>query len=171
MLEELYSEPAQLVSILMADPASYIGTLTHILHTSTGPSPGRKLVKLHLAVVASHLYPILAQGDNKDMRDQVFYNIFFPFLLFSKPRQKIASLAWELIELSEKENSDAALGRHELLAGCADAVRWEEQRTSDTQTHDEDSYHATELLARVNLALAAKMAGEYRSCAYRRPYS
>lgn len=84
------------------------------------------------------------------MLKKIFEELAWPFLLWSKPRQKTAAVVWEIL------GSDEALGGpikglagYELLTGCVDALKWEEQGAAG------DSY---EIASRVNLAIANRMA-------------
>lgn len=92
------------------------------------------------------------------MKAEIFEQVFFPFLLFSKPRQKTATIAWELIEKSEDGKAqEKAISHYELLNDTVEAVRWEEGKTPEGSA--EGSYEVTETMANVNIALAAKLAG------------
>lgn len=148
--------------MLLADPVNYIQTTSQILHGQT-TSPGRHIIKTHLSFIASHFYPNVASLPNADqLSTLVFEQVFFPFLLFSKPRQRTASLVWEIIKATEKSaTGDAVLSRYELLSGCVEAVSWEEAKHQSTGTGGEDSYHSTEGLAKSNITIAAKIAGTF----------
>ena len=159
VLEALYAKPAQLVSVLLADVNTYVDTVAQVLH-APGPTPlGRAAVKAHLSFIIGHMYPSLTQANEPEHAAQILDRVLFPYLLFSKPRQKTAALVWELVEAGEQ--TQGSVGRSALLAGCVDAVRWEERKSSEGgKTADEDSYRNTEIMATINLALAAKIAGE-----------
>jgi U3 small nucleolar RNA-associated protein 10 len=78
--------------------------------------------------------------------DHVFYEVFFPFLLYSKPRQHTAKAAWEII-CGEMENG---IGVYELLKGCRDVF---------TSENRKDELNGLELMINLNKGLAAKIAG------------
>lgn len=144
VLDALYSKPDTLLPLVSNDPLGYIQTLADVLHSSTS-SPSRNLIRSHLRFVAGHLYPRLATHDNaKELTPAVFQQIFFPYLLYSKSRQKTASMVWDLIK--ENGDGDNSLSRYELLRECAERA----------QQGDDDSLDA---LAVVNATVADRIAG------------
>ncbi|KZT03292.1 uncharacterized protein LAESUDRAFT_744673 [Laetiporus sulphureus 93-53] len=151
VLEALYAEPTELVPVLLEDAAGYISALSEVLHSATISIP-RNATLLHLAFLANHIFTPLNEKD-ASLADHIVHELFFPYLLFSKAKQKSASLAWDILEAKEKDVHDVTgIGRYELLCGCVDVIRWEQEHRSEGQ---EDS---TELLTRIDLALAVKMA-------------
>ncbi|KAK7688534.1 hypothetical protein QCA50_008072 [Cerrena zonata] len=138
VLEALYSDPVQLLPIILEDPSAYLDNLRRALHTST--SPGRNVIKAHITFLSQHLFTaLIEQDDGSKSISRLIFDIILPFALFSKPRQKTASAVWEIIEGSE-------ISKYELLLGCSDVLKWETQATSG------------DALAKVNLAIAARIA-------------
>lgn len=162
VLEALYSNSEALLPLVLNDPSGYIQTVSDVLHSQTSP-PSRHVIKAHLSFIASHLYPRVAGLPNgAALAKAVFETVFFPFLLFSKPRHRTAALVWEIIEAAEKSAQGApSLSRYELLGGCLDAVRWEEAQHQPAEAEGENAYHATEALAKVDVIIAAKIAGMF----------
>lgn len=154
VLEALYSQPEQLLPILLNDTLAYIETVARALHAPSGESPSRNVLKAHLSFVTSYLYPALSQGGKVELAAQVLDHIFFPFLLFTKPRQRTAGIVWELIEASE--NVAGSIAKCEILAGCVDAVRWEENKSATPENKEK----APGTMSKVNLAIASRVAGE-----------
>lgn len=84
------------------------------------------------------------------MVQKIFEKLVWPFLLWTKPRQKTAAVVWEILGSEEAlAGPIKGLAGYELLTGCSDALKWEEQGSAG------DSY---ELASRVNLAIANRMA-------------
>ena len=150
----------------MEDPTSYVTTVAQILHGQAAHS--RPLIKAHLSFIASHLYPTISTVSNAtQLMGMVFQQVFFPFLLFTKPRQRTASLVWEVIEATEKSaEGTAILSRYEILGGCVEALRWAESQhqSPEASANEKESYHSTEGLAKANITLAAKLAGASFGC-------
>ena len=165
MLEALYSCHSALLPLLHGEPESYIQTVSQILHSQT-TTPGRNLIRAHITFIASHFYAsVTSLPDAGRLTALIFERVFFPLLLFSKPRQRTAALAWEIIEGTEKSAQGAAiLSRYQLLGGCVEAIRWEESKHQSTDTGGGDSYHGTEGLAKINITIAAKVAGTFSLC-------
>jgi hypothetical protein len=105
---------------------------------SPASQPPRALVRTHLAFLASHLCPVV---DDNSLGD-IFHKIFFPFLLFSKPRKRTAETVWEIIS-----EVDSGMGKYELLAGCFDIWR------------AADSQDPVEKMGSLNFAITSKIAG------------
>ncbi|EAU87657.2 hypothetical protein CC1G_09118 [Coprinopsis cinerea okayama7 len=117
VLESLYSNPTVLAQSFLAIASEYVDTLSKAI-ASPGAKPKRAVLRLHLGFLSDH---ILATLDS-EQQTQIFERIFFPFLLFSKPRQHTAELIWDLI--AEKH-----AGTFELLKGAADI--WAKQKASE----------------------------------------
>ncbi|KAH9837712.1 armadillo-type protein [Rhodofomes roseus] len=156
VIEALYSRHTELLPVLLEDPSTYISSLAFSLHAPKA-SPSRALMRLHLSFLATHFYPALRAQDPA-LAERVVFDLFFPCLVTSKPRQKTANMAWEILEGSEGENG---IARYELLGGCVDAVRWQQQQLggkAGEEVREDEGYKGMERLARVDLALSAKMA-------------
>ena len=66
---------------------------------------------------------------------------------------------WELVEAHE--GAENSVGRSALLAGCVDAVRWEQGKAKTGEAVSEESYQHTEMMAKVNLAVVSRIAGMF----------
>lgn len=104
--------------------------------------PKRNLLRLHLTYLASSFWKAVDPSVQKD----IFHRIFFPFFLFSKPRQKTAELVWDIIK--EHFSEDASL---EWLTGCAQLVKLE----SNTEGAE-----AVDSMNVINFNVAERMAGK-----------
>ncbi|KIP06398.1 hypothetical protein PHLGIDRAFT_128310 [Phlebiopsis gigantea 11061_1 CR5-6] len=160
VLEELYARHEVLTPLVMENPADYVTAVAQILHSQAAHS--RTTIMAHLSFIASHVYPSIHTAPNASLlKEIIFQQVLFPFLLFTKPRQRTASLVWEVIEATEKSaEGGAVLSRYELLGGCVEALRWEESlhQSSEASASEKDSYHSTEGLAKANITIAAKLA-------------
>ena len=139
-----------------------------MLHNPSA-KPSRDAVRAHLIFLLSHFLPAASgtsasdeqeEEDSEEDRERsrhVCVDILLPFLLYSKPRMKTAQAVWEILEAAEGE----ATGRvaFELLGGCVEAVRWEQARPGASKDRDKEGADP-ELLTKINLAVAAKMAGQ-----------
>lgn len=141
MIDALYQNTQVALSILLKDPEAYIESLATSL-CAPESKPFRAILRSHLTFLANHFVPALQSkvGD-------VMHKIFFPFLLFSKPRQKTADVAWEIIADSEE---NGGLSLYEPLAGCVEI--WKNGKASEQG-------NAVEKMAILNLAFASKIAG------------
>lgn len=148
VIEALYAQPPAILPVLLADAPAYLAAL------ADAPL-SRALTRLHLAFLAAHVYPALRARDPA-LAERVVFDVFWQYLAASKPRQKTAGVVWEILEGVEGEGGVA---RCELLGGCVDAVRWEQDAGKAGEKGKEDEHKAMERMAKVNLALAAKMAG------------
>ncbi|EKM52689.1 uncharacterized protein PHACADRAFT_101069 [Phanerochaete carnosa HHB-10118-sp] len=157
VLEVLYSNSTGLLPLLLEDPSGYLQTVSQILHSPASLS--RHVIKAHLSFIATHFYPsMVSQSNAGPLATAIYEQVFFPFLLHSKPRQRTASLVWEIIESTEKTaEGNAAFSRFELLGGVLEAVRWEAAQ-KQPGTDAEGGHHNTEALAKANVTVAAKIA-------------
>lgn len=73
----------------------------------------------------------------------VFESIFLPFILYTRPRQKTAQLAWDILKSSP-------FATYELLSGCKDILS---KHTIGETTRTED-------MAKINLDVATQIAGK-----------
>ena len=84
------------------------------------------------------------------MRDEIFHRILFPFLLFTKSRQKTAELVWELIrDRHPKATESSGLS---WIDGCDALAKTELAKTEQTD--------AVELMNQINFSISSKIAGE-----------
>ncbi|KAF8154101.1 hypothetical protein B0H34DRAFT_800000 [Crassisporium funariophilum] len=112
VLEALYENPVDITPALSSDPAAYLSSLSLAVASSTA-KPKRSVLRLHLAYLASHFWITAAPSTRED----IFHQIIFPFLLFSKPRQKTAELVWEIISSHLSQSTGSSIT--EWLVGCA----------------------------------------------------
>ena len=148
VIEALYTQPDAVLPILLDDASAYLAAL------ASAPL-SRALTRLHLTFLATHVYPTLRSRDPM-LAERVLFDVFWQYLVMSKPRQKTATVVWEVLEGAEGEDG---LARYELLGGCVDAVRWEQGAGKAGEKGKEDEKKVIERMAKINLALAAKMAG------------
>ncbi|KDR78387.1 hypothetical protein GALMADRAFT_245550 [Galerina marginata CBS 339.88] len=127
VLEALYDNPSAVTPIFSSDPQAYLSSLSSAIDSQTKPK--RSILRLHLDYVASSLW---ANVDSPT-RDEIFHRIFFPFLLFSKPRQKTAELIWEVVDKHFGQSS--GINIIEWLAGCS-ALSKPESTTDVTDSLD-----------------------------------
>ncbi|KAJ6463475.1 hypothetical protein C8R45DRAFT_840925 [Mycena sanguinolenta] len=138
VLNALYADPASLLPVFLANPKSYLDSLSSAVTASSKPK--RSLLRLHLSFLLAHF---CAAASSESMED-VFHKILFPFLLFSKARRHSADLVWELV-------SQHPSAQYDLLAGCADA--WVAERGNAQEDGD-----STERMVRLNQAITTKLA-------------
>ncbi|KAH8084910.1 armadillo-type protein [Cristinia sonorae] len=143
VLEALYHEASTLLPVVLGNLEDYVHSLIQALNAAS-----KSIVKQHLSFVINHLYPSVS--DRKTWQDRIFRDILFPSLLYSKSRQKVVSAVWEILEGADQPNG---AGSYELLGGCFDAVRWHQSSLSQG-----DGSRNTEVFAKLNLAVAAKIA-------------
>ena len=92
-----------------------------------------------------HFLPKVEERD--DLVKDAFHRLVFPFLLYSKPRQHTADLVWDVLDRYLSRSKKPSIVK-ELLKGCDEARN---------AVEDEDSI---EKMAKVNLALATRLAGK-----------
>lgn len=159
VVEALYAIPTELLPILLAEPEAYVSKVARVLHSQ---SPSKALIKAHVSFVANHFYPAVASTEKAtELKSAIFSEIFFPLLLFSKPRQKTAALVWDVLKATDDNSSLEAgtnLANYELLVGSVDAVRWEEGKVP--QAPVDGSRQSIEFMINVNMALSARISGK-----------
>ncbi|KAI0632952.1 hypothetical protein C8Q77DRAFT_1120632 [Trametes polyzona] len=165
VLQALYTtSPEATVRALLAaspSPAGYLDALKQALH---GAKPSRDVIRAHLTFLFTHFLPAVAAQEEdgaeatRELMRQAALDIVLPFLLYTKPRQKTAQAVWDILEKAEDAGTDPAL--FELLGGCVDAVRWEQQKPSAAAKDKDGEKESLNvgLLTRINLAVAAKIA-------------
>ena len=79
----------------------------------------------------------------------------WPFLLFTKAKQKTSSAVWDILE---SEDCSSKVTDSQLLCGCLAIVREREQNFLSPQDGG-DSNPGLQTLAAIDLALASKIAG------------
>lgn len=143
VLEALYEIPAVVTPLFCGDCKSYIASLSLALNSSSKLK--RHIVRLHFAYLSTYFWP----AADPATRDELFHRILFPFLLFTKPRQKTAELVWDLVgrNFSEKYSSSAL----NWLDGCAALVK--------AQLTPAGGADHLELLNQLNFSVSTKIAG------------
>lgn len=181
VLQTLYTTSPETVTqaFLSLSPTAYLDALKQALH-DTSSKMSRDVIRAHLTFLLSHFLPGAAassapeddhEGDeseeNRERARRVFMEILMPFLLYSKPRMKTAQAVWEILESTEGGGVS-----FELLGGCVDAMKWEQARpVAGAKDKDGDNNEGIDvaLSPKVNLAVAAKIAGRPSLSFLRRP--
>jgi U3 small nucleolar RNA-associated protein 10 len=143
VLETLYSDAVTTTSVFKSDVNEYLAGITVI--TSSQAKPKRNILRLHLAYLLESFWPSVEE----DVQETIFHQVLFPFLLFSKPRQKTAELVWSLLTTravsgpgpTKKNGSD-------WVAGCAELV---------TASVD---FSSVDTMNKINYNVAERIAGE-----------
>jgi len=112
----------------------------------TQSKPKRDIIRLHTTFVASSFWI----GADTTTREEIFHNNFFPFLLYSKSRQKRTNIVWEIINQHLLADSSSILS--EWLAGCTDIVAKAAAGSADVDF--------IEMMNQTNFDLAGKIAGK-----------
>ncbi|KAA1474189.1 hypothetical protein DENSPDRAFT_781033 [Dentipellis sp. KUC8613] len=153
VLTTLYAEPSAVVPIFRAHSASYVSALSNALTSKSQHT--RETLRIHIAFLADYYTP----GADLAVTKEVFERIVFPFLLFSKPRQKSAMSVWAILDASEAQGErEPGLREYTLLAGCADVVRWEEGQVGRKKRGGAGGLESMQVMANANMAVAARMA-------------
>jgi U3 small nucleolar RNA-associated protein 10 len=135
--EEIYKHPALVLPVLHKEEDFTLKLANHLMSGTAS----RQLVRVHLSFVAAHTRSSTSPAAPFDAHEVVAH-IFFPFLLFSKPRQKSAAAAWAILGA---HSTGDGIGGCPLLRGCADVC------TAHGGGKDAD-------MARANAAIADKIA-------------
>ncbi|KAF4611649.1 hypothetical protein D9613_003824 [Agrocybe pediades] len=118
VLEALYSNPFVITPIFASDPSLYISNLS--LAIDSQAKTKRNVLRLHFSYLTQSFWAAV----DSSVQEQVFHQIIFPFLLFSKPRQKTAELVWDSID------------EHiEWIQGCAALVKQAPAEGTDPVDH------------------------------------
>jgi U3 small nucleolar RNA-associated protein 10 len=144
VIEALYDNPSAVTPIFCGDPKSFLASLS--LALASQEKPKRNIIKLHLLYLGSHFW----DATEASTHDEIFHRILFPFLLFTKSRQKTAELVWDLVGDFPKATESSALN---WLDGCDALVKTEMAKTEQTDT--------VELMNQINFSVSSKVAGEY----------
>ncbi|ESK96722.1 u3 small nucleolar RNA-associated protein 10 [Moniliophthora roreri MCA 2997] len=151
VLEVLYnSNPAILLQVALQRPQLYIDNVNATL--SSIAKPKRAILKLHLGFLADRFFAkIDGDKEKENIISDAFHNLFFPFLLYSKPRQHTADLVWDIV-IQCLSRLKGSLAVKELLKGC------DEARKATTDEDNEGEGDSVEKMVRVNTLLAARIA-------------
>ena len=144
VIEALYEDPLVVTPIFCEDPTSFVASLC--LAFASQAKSKRNITKLHLLYLATHFLPAVAEPS---IQNEIFHQILFPFLLFTKSRQKMAELVWDLVGRFPKATESSALN---WLDGCDSLVKTEMLKAEHTD--------AVELMNQINFSFSSKIAGE-----------
>jgi U3 small nucleolar RNA-associated protein 10 len=161
VLNALYSKPSVLLPVLLPDPSTFIRAITEAV-TAKPAQGSRAILRAHLSFLALHLLPAVSQ----DVVEDAFSRAIFPFLLFSKPKFRTAQAVWEIVEAAQNGTPEAGLARCESIEGCVEILKEEERQFLEKAKARKDksslsAFENMEVIRRVNLAVASRMAGEY----------
>jgi U3 small nucleolar RNA-associated protein 10 len=143
VIEALYNEPKVILPMLTKHASTYLTNLSTSLFMP-GTKPKRALLRAHLNFLGMHLFPA-----DFPCLDDVFHQIMYPFLLFSKPRQHTAELAWETISSYLQEVDVKKAAAYEWVGGCASIINSEQQN---------EGVDAVERMSSLNMAIADRIA-------------
>jgi U3 small nucleolar RNA-associated protein 10 len=161
VLEALYSEPSVLLPVLLSDPAAFVKAVSEVV-TAKPSQTSRAILRAHLSFLALHFLPQVSP----EVVDDAFSHVIFPFLLFSKPKSRTAQAVWEIVETAQNSAPEAGLAHCESLKGCIDILKEEERQFLDKAEALKDksvqsAFQNVEVMRKVNLGVASRMAGEY----------
>lgn len=144
VLDALYDRPSVILPILLKDSQAYVNYLSHAL-SAPGSKPKRNILRIHLTFLATHFCPCV----DSTVLEEVFYRLFFPFLLYSKPRQHTADAVWDII--TQHQGLKSSIWTFELLSGCGATVRAEKEKAVESAERMND----------INMAIASSFASEF----------
>ena len=161
VLKALYSEPSVLLPILLSDTPAFVQAVSEAV-TAKASQASRPILRAHISFLALHFLPAVSQ----DVAEDAFSRAIFPFLLFSKPKFRTAQAVWEIVENAQKSAPESGLARCESLEGCVGIVRDEERRFLEEAKVRKDNtvpsaFDNVDVMRKINLAVASRMAGEY----------
>lgn len=145
VLEALYSNPRALLPHLKKE---YLEAVATVLSSPTTP---RQIIRLHVAFL-SHRFVKVYPGTI----DAVVEQCLWPFLLFTKAKQKTTLAVWDILEA---EDCSDKVTDSQLLRGCLTIVRELEQNF--IASNNEASDVGLQRLAAIDVALAGRMAGMF----------
>jgi len=144
VLEALYSKPTALL------PHLEKGYLEAVATVLSSPATPRQLIRLHITFLSHHFvktYPRTAKV--------VVERCLWPFLLFTKAKQKTSAAVWDILE---SEDCSDDLTEYQLLRGCLAVIRDLEQNfvaTNDQGVSDP----GTQKFAAIDVGLANRISG------------
>jgi U3 small nucleolar RNA-associated protein 10 len=163
VLNALYSKPSILLSILLPDPSTFVKAVTEAVIAKPGQA-SRAILRAHISFLALHLLPVVSQ----DVVEDAFSRAIFPFLLFSKPKYRTAHAVWEIVEAAQKSAPEVGLAQCKSVEGCIEILKEEEgqflekaKTRKDKDKSPPSAFEDAEVMRRVNLAVASRMAGQY----------
>ena len=144
MLEALYSKPPSLLPHL---EKGYIEAIAAVL---SSPATSRQLIRLHITFLSHHF-----SKEYPSAIGIVAVQCLWPFLLFTKARQKSSAAVWDILE---SEHCSDGLAEFQLLRGCLVVIRdLEENFVANEDEGASDPL--LQKLAAVDIALANRIAG------------
>ena len=108
VLEELYKSPELLLPVV--SDTSFVKTFSEFLAKR---DMARPLLRLHFKFLCGEFC-----SGNPSLVTPTLLQVLFPFLLFTKPRQKSAGSIWDIVNSS-------VLAKHELLNGTKGILQGE----------------------------------------------
>jgi hypothetical protein len=159
VLKILLERPAIMRAVLKDDTQFLVDHVMHVFND--GGVPRDEVLHLHVSFLLSQF----AADLSTTQREQVFWKVFFPFLLYSKVNQRSARAMWNVVASGLHSTTQAALApdptRYELLGGCVDI--W----TSKSG----ENVDSVQWMCNINMALAGQIAGEFVFTSYFPPDS
>jgi U3 small nucleolar RNA-associated protein 10 len=161
VVSAVYTQPHIILTIVETHQSEYLSVLENVF-AKNGATTSRHIIRFHLLFLAHHFSKVVSPV----VRDNIFQKFFFPFLLFSRPRQKTAKAVWNILG-SEEAQAEGGIGRHELISGCVDIVNWEEigakrsKKSRPNSTSISSDFDGVEVMCKINMSIASKIAGAY----------
>ena len=118
------TSPGSLASYMLSNAGRFVSDIVGVLSTKVIPHAERPLLRLHLDFFTNAI--LTHSMVDAVMARTIVEKLFLPSLLFSKPKQRRALLAWEVISSSPK-----AFEKVDLLKGCAEIVETLSQGSKD----------------------------------------
>lgn len=123
VLEALYENAQVITPIFLSNPQDYLSSLSTTMLSQTKLK--RSVIRLHL----SYLLSAFSSKVGSALQEEIFHQIIFPFLLFSKSRQKTSDAVWEIIDSNFLHLSGSAIA--EWLSGCPALIKAEKSTDGD----------------------------------------
>jgi U3 small nucleolar RNA-associated protein 10 len=130
------------LSAFQANTLDYIGHLSIALCDK----PKRPILRAHMSFL---LGSFRVEKEAEKIKDKIFHEIIFSFLMVSRPRKKSVNTVWEMIV----QNASGFTCSHPWLAGCTDV--WKARTINDTTEEEETVEYMTKTIS----ALADRIAG------------
>ena len=148
MLEALYSKPPALLPYL---EEGYLEAVAAVL---SSPATPRQIIRLHVTFLSHHFakkYPSTTKV--------VVERCLWPFLLFTKAKQKTSAAVWDILE---SEDCGDGLTGSQLLRGCLVTIRDLEQNFVATKDEGASDPGVQKLIA-IDVALANRVSGVFET--------